>query len=46
MNVKDNLKEIDRDLCIETFDSFKELHNKEIERIKSSNDKLINSIGI
>ena len=34
MNVKDNLKEIDRDLCFKTFDNFKILHDKEIERIK------------
>ena len=46
MNIKDNLKEIDRDLCIETFDDFKELHNKEIERIRNSNNKLISSMGI
>ena len=46
MNIKDNLKEIDRDLCIETFNNFKELHNKEIERIRNSNNKLISSMGI
>lgn len=46
MNVKDNLKEIDRDLCIKTFDDFKILHDKEIIRIKSSNNKLISSMGI
>lgn len=46
MNVKDNLKEIDRDLCFKTFDNFKVLHDKEIERIKHSNDKIISSMGI
>ena len=46
MNIKDNLKEINRDLCIETFDNFKELHNKEVERIRNSNNKLISSMGI
>lgn len=46
MKIKDNLKEIDRDLCIETFDDFKELHNKEIERIRNSNNKLISNMGI
>lgn len=46
MNVKDNLKEIDRDLCFKTFDNFKILHDKEIERIKNSNDKTISSMGI
>lgn len=46
MNVKGNLKEIDRDLCFKTFDNFKILHDKEIERIKNSNDKLISSMGI
>lgn len=46
MNVKNNLKEIDRDLCFKTFDNFKILHNKEIEKIKHSNDKTISSMGI
>lgn len=46
MNIKDNLKEINRDLCIEAFDNFKEFHNKEIERIRNSNNKLISSMGI
>jgi hypothetical protein len=30
MNVKENLEEIDRDLCFGTYDNFKHLHNKEI----------------
>ena len=46
MNVKDNLKEIDRDLCFKTFDNFKILHDKEIKRIKYSDDKIISSMGI
>lgn len=46
MNVKDNLKEIDKDLCSKTFDDFKIQHDKEIERIKNSNDKTIRSMGI
>ena len=46
MNVKDNLKEIDRDLCFKTFDNFKILHDKEIERIKHSDNKTISSMGI
>ena len=46
MNVKDNLKEIDRDLCFKTFDNFKILHDKEIERIRNTNNKLISSMGI
>ncbi|HSH50321.1 MAG TPA: transposase, partial [Bacteroidales bacterium] len=46
MNVKDNLKEIDRDLCFKTFDNFKILHDKEIGRIKNNNDRLIGSMGI
>jgi len=43
---KNNLKEIDRDLCFKTFDNFKILYDKEIERIKHSNDKIISSMGI
>ncbi|MCB2314343.1 transposase, partial [Clostridium tagluense] len=30
MNIKDNLEEIDRDLCFKEFDNFKVLHDKEI----------------
>lgn len=33
MNVKDNLREIDRNKCFKTFDNFKMLHDKEIIRI-------------
>jgi len=36
MNVEDNLSSINRDLCIETFDRFKELYDIEIERLKNS----------
>ena len=48
MNIKDNLREINRDLCIETFDNFRKLHDKEIERIENSNNnnKSISSMGI
>jgi hypothetical protein len=46
MCIKDNLKEIDRELCFKEFDNFKMLHDKEIERIKSSNNKIISSMGI
>ena len=46
MNIKDNLKEINRDLCIETFDDFRKLHDKEIKRIKNSSSKLISSMGM
>lgn len=46
MNIKDNLKEINRDLCIETFDNFRKLHDKEIKRIKNNSSKLISSMGM
>lgn len=46
MNVKDDLKEIDKDLCFKTFHNFKILHDREIARIKNSNDRLISSMGI
>ncbi|MCB2292620.1 transposase, partial [Clostridium algoriphilum] len=36
MNVKSNLKEIDRELCFKEFDNFKMLHDKEILRLQSS----------
>ena len=46
MNVKDNLEEINRDLCFDTFDNFKELHDKEIDKLLNSKDKKISSMGI
>ena len=46
MNVKDNLKEIDRGLCFKEFNNFKQLHDKEISRLLSSNNKKISSMGI
>lgn len=46
MCIRDNLEEIDRDLCFKEFDNFKMLHDLEIERIKNSNNKLISSMGI
>ncbi|MBU3176167.1 hypothetical protein KPL47_07265 [Clostridium estertheticum] len=46
MNVKENLEEIDRDLCFKTYDNFKNLHDKEINRLLSSNNKKISSMGI
>lgn len=46
MNVKDNLKEIDRELCFKEFDNFKILHDKEINRLLSSKDKRISSMGL
>ena len=49
MNVNDDLETIDRELCFETFDNFKELHDKEIKRLnelKINRQKLISSMGI
>lgn len=45
MNVKDNLKEIDREKCFTTFDRFKKLHDLEIERLKLD-EKVLASMGI
>ncbi len=45
MNVKDNLKEIDRQSCFEGFDHFKNLHDKEVANIKNNNNRLICSMG-
>ncbi|MTI66081.1 MAG: transposase [Firmicutes bacterium] len=41
-----NLNKIDREKMINTFDNFKKLHDKEIERVKNSKSKLIASMGI
>ena len=49
MNVNDDLETINQDKCIETYDSFKFLHDKEIERLKEmklNGCKLISSMGI
>ncbi|WLC66759.1 transposase [Clostridium tagluense] len=46
MNIKDNLEEIDRDLCFKEFDNFKMLHDKEIVAIQNSNNKAISSMGL
>lgn len=49
MNVNDDLETINQDKCIETYDNFKLLHNKEINRLKelkSNGYKLISSMGI
>ncbi len=49
MNVKDNLEEIDRELCFKNYDNFKILHDIEIDRLKefkSNGNKLISSMGI
>jgi len=41
-----NLDKIDREKMINTFDNFKKLHDKEIERIRNSKVKLISSMGL
>ena len=46
MNVKVNLKEIDKEKCKNTFDNFKILHDVEINHIQTSSNKLISSMGI
>lgn len=45
MNTNDKLDEVDRELCIETFDSFKNLHDEEINRL-SMNENNLSSMGI
>ena len=49
MNVNDDLETINQDRCIETYDNFKLLHDKEIDRLKElklNGYKLISSMGI
>lgn len=46
MNVKNNLKEIDRELCFKEFDNFKVLHDIEIDKLINSGNKKISSMGI
>lgn len=45
MNVKDNLKEIDRQKCLERWDHFVFLHDKEITRLQSA-PQLVRSMGL
>ena len=44
MNVTDDLKSINREKCINTFNNFKILHDIEVERLKGN--KNLSSIGI
>lgn len=46
MNSTINMERADRELCEKTFDHFKELHDMEINRIKSEGKKHIRSFGI
>lgn len=49
MNVNNDLEVINRELCNETYDNFKILHDKEIQRLKElklNGVKLISSMGI
>ena len=49
MNVNDTLDKVDRNKCFNTFDNFKVLHDKEIDRLKGlkkNGNKLISSMGI
>ena len=44
MNVSEDLKSINREKCINTFDNFKVLHDIEVERLMGNNN--LSSIGI
>lgn len=49
MNVDRDLETINRELCIKTYDNFKMLHDKEINRLqelKNNGIKLISSMGV
>ena len=46
MNVKDNLEEIDKNSCNKYYEKFKENHNKEIQKIKTSKVKILASMCI
>jgi len=46
MNVKDNLEEIDKNSCNKYYEKFKENHNKEIQKIKTSKVKIFASMCI
>lgn len=44
MNVNNDLNSVNREKCIKTFDRFKSLHDKEVERLKGKQN--LSSIGI
>jgi len=46
MNVNDKMDKVDRNKCINTYDNFKILHDKEIVRIQNSSNKKISSMGL
>jgi hypothetical protein len=49
MNVSNDLESINRNLCFESYDNFKQLHDREIDRLrtlKENGNKLIPSMGI
>lgn len=49
MNINNDLESINQELCFKTYDNFKKLHDKEINRLKEmklSGIKLISSMGI
>lgn len=46
MNSKTNLKQTDRNLCIENFDNFIKLHDNEISRLENCIYKVPTSFGI
>ena len=49
MNVDDDLETINKQLCNDTYDNFKILHDEEVNRLKqlkANGYKLISSMGI
>lgn len=46
MYVNDDLETVNRQMCLDNYERFKELHDEEIERIKNCNTKIIGSMGI
>ncbi|WP_017437533.1 RNA-guided endonuclease TnpB family protein [Saccharococcus caldoxylosilyticus] len=46
MNVRDNLKEIDREQCFKHWEAFKYFHDQEITRLRKSHTRLLSSMGI
>ena len=37
----EDLKHIDRDLCIRNYQKFKQLHDQEVERLRKENKKAL-----
>jgi hypothetical protein len=46
MNINSNLESVNREKCLETYSNFLNLHDIEINQLRTSSNKKLSSIGI